>query len=68
VAITKRLVWRQLSESDPARAKAQEDELFRWIGKQPDAAEGVRSFLEKREPSWHMSATNDLPDAISGSS
>jgi len=64
VAITKRLVWRQLMESDPRRAKALEDELFYWAGKQPDAAEGVKSFLEKREPRWTMRPSTDLPDAI----
>jgi enoyl-CoA hydratase/carnithine racemase len=64
VAVTKRLVWRQIFETDPVRAKAAEDLLFHWIGKQPDAAEGVTSFLEKREPRWSMSKSRDLPDEI----
>lgn len=64
VAITRRLLWRQLLEPDPLAGKALEDELFEWAGKQPDAAEGVTSFLEKREPRWTMSATRDLPEAI----
>jgi enoyl-CoA hydratase/carnithine racemase len=63
VAVTKRLLWRNLVESDPRRAKQLEDELFFWIGKQPDAAEGVTSFLEKREPRWSM-GLRDLPDAV----
>ncbi len=66
VAITRRLLWRQLLEPDPLAGKALEDELFEWVGKQPDAAEGVRSFLEKREPRWSMSPTRDLPEVISG--
>lgn len=64
VAITKRLVWRQMLEPDPVRAKQNEDALFHWIGKQPDAAEGVNSFLEKREPRWSMSAARDLPPEL----
>ncbi len=64
VAITKRLLWRQLSETSPVRAKALEDALFDWIGKQPDAAEGVLSFLEKREPRWTGSAASGLPPEI----
>ncbi len=62
VAITKRLVWRNLLEPDPAAAKAREDALFEWAGKQPDAAEGVESFLENRPPEWTMPKTTDLPD------
>ena len=62
--ITKRLVWRQLMQTDPRAAKKLEDELFHWAGAQPDAAEGVKSFLEKRRPEWTMSATRDLPSPI----
>lgn len=55
VALTKQLVWSQLGQSDPVAAKAAEDRVFEWIGKQPDAAEGVLSFLEKRAPRWTLS-------------
>jgi enoyl-CoA hydratase/carnithine racemase len=61
VAATKRLLWRQLSESDPTAAKAREDEMFAWIGKHPDCAEGVQAFLEKRKPSWR-GRRRDLPE------
>ncbi len=64
VAITRRLLWRQMLSASPAAAKAHEDELFHWIGKQPDAAEGVTAFLEKREPRWGMSAARDLPASV----
>lgn len=64
VAITRRLLWRQMLSSDPVAAKALEDELFHWVGKQADAAEGVNAFLEKRDPRWTLSATRDLPASI----
>ena len=64
VAITKRLLWQQLGQLDPAEAKEREDALFRWLGSQPDAAEGITSFLEKRPPAWKMSPTLDLPEAM----
>ncbi len=64
VAITKRLLWRQLMTNDPRAAKAREDALFTWTGKQADAAEGVRSFLEKRAPQWSLSPARDLPDDL----
>ncbi len=59
VALTKRLVWRQLMQTDATSAKELEDRVFDWIGKQPDAAEGVTSFLEKRAPRWSMSKRSD---------
>jgi enoyl-CoA hydratase/carnithine racemase len=62
VALVKRMLWHQLAEPDPRAAKAYEDALFFWSGKQPDAAEGVTAFLEKRAPRWTMSPTRHLPD------
>jgi len=41
---------------------AKERPLLAWVGKQPDAAEGVRSFLERRSPHWKLRASVDLPD------
>jgi enoyl-CoA hydratase/carnithine racemase len=61
VAISKRLLWEGLTASVPAM-KAREDPLFAWVGRQPDAREGVVSFLEKRSPEWTLSAARDKPD------
>ena len=61
VAIAKRLLWEGVTET-PAETMAKEKPLLEWIGKQPDAAEGVRSFLERRPPEWKLSASTDLPD------
>jgi len=65
VAITKRLLWRQLGEPDPERARQLEDRLFYWSGQQPDASEGVRSFLDKRDPEWSMTL-DDFPEDLFG--
>lgn len=61
VAATKRLMW------EDARAEAEamfdrETRLLPWLGGQPDAAEGVMSFLEKRRPAWSMRPSQDMPD------
>ncbi len=64
VALTRKLLWRQTLQADPERAKALEDDLFYWIGRQPDAAEGVQAFLEKRAPVWKMAKSTALPDDI----
>lgn len=61
VALTRTLLWQQLLEADPVAAKAREDELFYWLGKQADAAEGVTAFLEKRAPAWTLSKNQRAP-------
>jgi enoyl-CoA hydratase/carnithine racemase len=62
VALTRKLLWRQLATLDPIEARSQEDAVFQWITRQPDAPEGIKSFLEKRPPSWTLSAPSDVPD------
>ena len=64
VAITKRLLWHHLTETDLQRAEAVEARLFGWAGAQPDAREGVRAFLDKRSPNWTMQPSTDLPDFL----
>lgn len=59
VAITKKLLWEGLSSSMNDMLK-REGPLFAWAGNQPDAREGVVSFVEKRTPEWQGSA-RDVP-------
>jgi enoyl-CoA hydratase/carnithine racemase len=61
VAISKRLLWEGLTSSVSAMQQ-REDPLFAWVGSQPDAREGVVSFLEKRAPEWKLSVAKDKPD------
>lgn len=60
VALSKRLLWegldKSLRELGPKEAR-----LFGWVSQQPDAREGVLSFLEKRDPDWKLSASH-LPE------
>ena len=62
VAVTKRLLWRGL-DSNPADMMKLEGPAFAWLGNQPDAKEGILSFLEKRSPDWRLTA-QDIPDDL----
>jgi enoyl-CoA hydratase/carnithine racemase len=61
VAIAKRLLWEGVTET-PRQTIAKEKPLLAWVGRQADAAEGVRSFLERRPPEWKLRASTDLPE------
>ena len=65
VAITKWLLWGMQRETDLARADDLDARAFWWTGRQPDAAEGVRAFLEKRPPRWSMRPSEQMPDFLS---
>jgi enoyl-CoA hydratase/carnithine racemase len=52
VGLTKQLAYELLAEPDREAAFHREWELFRWMGRQPDSAEGVASFVEKRPPAF----------------
>lgn len=62
VAIVRRLMWQMQSAKHPMDAHEDESLLLHWIPQQPDAAEGINSFLEKRPPQYRMSPDKDLPD------
>ncbi|HEX5268380.1 MAG TPA: enoyl-CoA hydratase-related protein [Acidimicrobiales bacterium] len=55
VGATKRLFYEQLASSRRAEARAVERATFAWLAAQPDAREGITSFLERRPPAWTMS-------------
>ena len=64
VAITKWMLWHMQTELDLVQADDLDARAFWWTGTQPDAREGVRAFLERREPRWSMRPSADMPDFL----
>ncbi|MEE8311941.1 MAG: crotonase/enoyl-CoA hydratase family protein [Candidatus Binatia bacterium] len=62
VALSKALLWHGLGQDDPQSAHLIDSKCIHWTGANPDAYEGVQSFLEKRAPDFKMSPWTDMPD------
>jgi enoyl-CoA hydratase/carnithine racemase len=62
VCLSRHLLWKMLGADHPMEAHKLDSRAIRAMGRSPDAYEGVTSFLEKRSPSFGMSASRDLPD------
>jgi enoyl-CoA hydratase/carnithine racemase len=61
VALTRTLLWTMLGAPSPMDAHRIDSKCIFWMGKSPDAYEGVKSFLEKRPPDFTMKPSSDMP-------
>lgn len=64
VGVTRRLVYAMASTDSPAAAHELDSKLIARIATDPDAIEGVMSFLEKRAPRFPQRVSTDLPDFL----
>lgn len=64
VALTRQMLWRGLTFDHPMQAHRADSRAIQGLGKLPDAREGVKSFLEKRDPEWTMRPSQDTPDVF----
>ena len=62
VALTRQLIWKMLSADRPSKASEIDSKIFQWALQQPDAREGIVSFLEKRPPRFSMRPSTDMPE------
>lgn len=62
VALTRQMLWRLLGADHPMEAHKLDSRGIDALGKSPEAAEGVTSFLEKRPPTFPGRASTDMPD------
>jgi enoyl-CoA hydratase/carnithine racemase len=62
IALSRRLLWRMLGAAHPMEAHRIDSKCIYWMGRSPDAHEGVASFLEKRAPRFTLRPSVDMPD------
>lgn len=62
VALIRQMMWRGLGMDHPMEAHKVDSRGIVARGRSGDVAEGVTSFLEKRQPSFPNKVTTDMPD------
>jgi enoyl-CoA hydratase/carnithine racemase len=66
VAVSRRLLWTMLGARHPMEAHRADSRALFSRGQSADAAEGVTSFLEKREPDFPDRVSDGLPPLFPG--
>ena len=61
MTLIRHMLWRMLGADHPMEAHRVDSAGIFAMGGSPDAAEGVTSFLEKREPRFPMKVSADMP-------
>jgi enoyl-CoA hydratase/carnithine racemase len=61
VALSRQLMWRLLGADHPMEAHRLDSRCMEWIGRSPDAYEGVTAFLEKRPARFSLRPSVDMP-------
>ena len=56
------MMWRMLGADHPMEAHKIDSRGIQVMGKSPDVAEGITSFLEKRPAKFTMRPSTDMPD------
>jgi enoyl-CoA hydratase/carnithine racemase len=62
VALGRQMMWKMLGADHPMEAHKIDSKCIYYMGKSPDAFEGVTSFLEKRPAKFTMKPSKDMPE------
>ena len=62
VTVLRQMMWKMLGADHPMEAHKIDSRGIYHLGKSPEAAEGVKSFLEKRPPAFPGKVSTDLPE------
>ncbi len=62
IALSRQMMWRMLGADHPMEAHKIDSRGITAMGKGPDAAEGVTSFLEKRPAEFKMKVSSEMPE------
>lgn len=62
IALSRQMMWRMMGADHPMEAHKIDSRGITALGKGPDAAEGVASFLEKRPAEFSMKVSDEMPD------
>jgi enoyl-CoA hydratase/carnithine racemase len=65
VALTKKMLYNFLAESDVEKVEKINHRYLDWVMTQPDVVEGIMSFMQKRKPEWTGKVPGDLPEGLS---
>ncbi len=63
-ALTRQMLWRGLTFDHPMQSHRVDSRAIQELGAMADAKEGVKSFLEKRDPEFSLSPSKDMPDVF----
>ena len=63
VTLSRQLLWRMLGADHPMEAHKVDSKCIFWMGRSPDAYEGVTSFLQKR-PAHYTHEAEHRPAAV----
>lgn len=62
IALCRQMMWRMMGADHPMEAHKVDSRGIQVMGKSPDVAEGITSFLEKRPAKFSMRPSTDMPD------